>query len=201
MFSSCCKGVKLSCTCLSLLWMFFYFSKQHIINLVSVWLHLLCASRICLPVSGKGKGTNEAQSLQMAGTESSPSVSPLTSETQLTEKLPVHTKSVLRALWRHRQHKLSTLPNPHLPHQSVNRACFKKRRERQRKYPKKSVQCAGEGGTSIYSRLSWGHHEVKHHPREDCSPDSRGRLGSISWTDHGLHQTATLNPLDLSVVF
>lgn len=63
----------------------------------------------------------QGNSLQTAGTQSFPlsSVSPLTSQTQLMEKLPVHTKSILSALWRHLQRKLST-PPPRL----VNRALF-----------------------------------------------------------------------------
>lgn len=106
------------------------------------FFNLLCPNSICLPVSGKSKGTNEAKSLQMAGTQCSPSVSPLTSQTQLIEKLPVHTKSVLSALWRHRQHNLSVLPTPPpkaLSHQPINKACFKEKKGKAEEIPPKKA--------------------------------------------------------------
>lgn len=69
-------------------------------DFINLFLILSGLNSVCLPVSGKCKRTNQAKSLQTTGTESFPlsSLSPLTSQTQLMEKLPVHTKSVLSAL-------------------------------------------------------------------------------------------------------
>ena len=106
-------------------------------------------SRSCirLPVSGKCKRTNQAKITSNGGNSEPSSVfptRPLTSQTQLTEKLPVHTKSVLSALWRHPQRKLST-PHPHPTPGLVSWAFFFKPREGkgQRKYPQNQHTMCG----------------------------------------------------------
>lgn len=137
----------------------------------------------------------------MAGSQSFPlsSVSPLTSQTQLMEKLPVHTKSVLNTLWRHPQRKLST-PPPWL----INRAFFFKGNKGKAEEIPKTAQCVGEGGSIHQSKAvsSGGHPEVRHPPPRETALQTRagGWRVSPGWTSPGLCQMATLNLLDVSLV-
>lgn len=141
----------------------------------------------CLPLSGKCKCTNQAKSLQTAGTQSFPlsPVSPLTSQTQLTEKLPVHTKSVLSALWRHSQRKLSTSTATPQHHRLVNSAFFfKGKKGTAEEVPKTAHNVWEKEAAHINLKPSqpgftprWGT------PRGDGSLGPNEELGSISWTD------------------
>lgn len=97
------------------------------------FINILCASGGCVPFNG---GNSALSSLPWV---------PLTSKTQLMEKLPCRTSSVLSALWRHCQRKLGAPP-----FLTCNTAFFL-RRWGSKEIPA-TAQCVGEAGSAHQSK-------------------------------------------------